>query len=384
MSRSSSGQTQTSAGRIAPTRSCSSDLWVKIADGHGHNKINAAFEGGVSGGGPQLMADTVTQLTGLSIDHYLYIDLAGFQKVVDTLGGVTLCIPRYQVNTPGTLYQHTASGGEQPIYYGEAGHVADPNSGLDVAPGCQRLGGYQALAYVRTRSLPCDTIPDFARIGRQQQFLRALINQMLQPAELARAPGLVEPILASMHRDSGFLPGDLVYLVGQLRGLTTGNVEFRSVPGHGGTVDGKSVVLMDSSAEQIFTAIRDGKPLGDVGTTLLDTPPSEANTTVAVIDDRSGGGAADVESVLSNAGFDVSPGIVQAPVPAGVKGPAIVYAPGKEAYAGVVSAYFPSLPLVVSKHLSGAPVAVVVNASYRSQPSGSPSPAPSGSSCPAA
>src|SRR5262249_58999357 len=110
------------------------DLWVRIADGHGHAKINSAFEGGVSGGGPQLMADTVSQLTGLRIDHYLYIDLAGFQNVVDTLGGVTLCIPDYQVNTPGILYQHTASGGEQPIYYGETGHVADPNTGLDVVP----------------------------------------------------------------------------------------------------------------------------------------------------------------------------------------------------------------------------------------------------------
>jgi LCP family protein required for cell wall assembly len=356
------------------------DLWVQIADGHGHDKINAAFEGGVNGGGPQLMADTVTELTGLPIDHYLYIDLAGFEKVVETLGGVTLCIPEQQVNTPGYVNQHTASGGEQPIYYGEAGHVVDPNTGLDVVPGCQQLDGYQALAYVRTRSLPCDTIPDFARIGRQQQFLRALLNQMLQPAELAKAPGLVEPILASMHRDSGFLPGDLIYLVGQLRGLSTGAVEFRSVPGHGGTVDGKSVVLMDRSATQIFDAIRDGKQLGTIGQTLLNTPPSEANTTVAVIDDASGGRAADVESVLSNAGFDVSPGVVAGPAPAGVKGPAIVYAPGKEAFANVVSSYFPTLPVVRSNHLTGSPVAVVVTSDYRPASSASPAPSP-GSAC---
>jgi LCP family protein required for cell wall assembly len=356
------------------------DLWVQIADGHGHDKINAAFEGGVNGGGPQLMADTVTELTGLPIDHYLYIDLAGFEKVVETLGGVTLCIPEKQVNTPGILYQHTASGGEQPIEYSEVGHVADPNTGLDVVPGCQRLDGFQALAYVRTRSLPCDTIPDFARISRQQQFLRALLNQMLQPAEVAKAPGLVEPILASMHRDGGFLPGDLVYLVGQLRGLSTGAVEFRAVPGTGGTRDGKSVVLMDRAATQIFDAIRDGKQLGTIGTTLLNTPPSEANTTVAVIDDGAGGRAGDVEAILSNAGFDISPGIVTGPAPAGVQGSAIVYAPGKKAFADVVSSYFPTLPVVQSKHLTGSPVAVVVRSDYR--PASSASPAPTaGSSC---
>ncbi len=360
------------------------DLWVRVADGHGQDKINAAFEGGVNGGGPQLMADTVTNLTGLSIDHYLYIDLAGFENVVETLGGVTLCIPEYQVNTPGVLYQHTGSGGMQPIEYDEIGHVADPNTGLDVTPGCHRLDGYQALAYVRTRSLPCDSIPDFARIGRQQQFLRALINQMLRPTEIAKAPTLVQPILSSMHRDSGFLPGDLVYLVGQLRGLTTGAVEFRAVPGSGGTRDGKSVVLMDASAEQIFAAIRDGKQLGDIGTSLLNTPPSEANTTVAVIDDGAGSRADEVETLLSNAGFDVSPGVVDGPPLAGVQGPAVVYAPGKDAYAQVVHAYLPDMPMVQSQHLTGAPVGVVVTPSYRPEPSGGPSAAPSASACPAA
>jgi LCP family protein required for cell wall assembly len=357
------------------------DLWVQIADGHGQDKINAAFGGGLTGGGPQLMADTITRLTGLRIDHYLYIDLAGFEQVVETLGGVTLCIPSNEVNTPGILYQHMEGGGEQPIQYTEVGHVADPNTGLDVVPGCQRLNGYQALAYVRTRSLPCDTIPDFSRISRQQQFLRALINQMLRPTELAKAPGLIDPILASMHRDSGFLPGDLVYLVGQLRGLSTGDVEFRAVPGMGGTRDGKSVVLMDPAAEQIFAAIRDGKQLGDIGTTLLGTPPSEANTTVSVIDDGAAEKAGEVETLLSNAGFDVSPGIVEGSAPAGVKGSAIVFQPGKDAYAGVVHSYFPNLRVVGSANLKGAPVAVVVTASYRAAHETGPPPA---SSCPAA
>jgi anionic cell wall polymer biosynthesis LytR-Cps2A-Psr (LCP) family protein len=359
------------------------DLWVHVADGHGYDKINAAFEGGVEGGGPQLMADTVTNLTGLPIDHYLYVDLNGFEQIVDRLGGVDLNIPSYDVNTPGWLDQHTASGGEQPVYYSQVGHVADPNTGLDVLPGLQRLDGYQALAYVRTRSLPCDSIPDFSRIGRQQQFLRALLNQMLRPAELAKAPSLVGPILASMHRDSGFLPGDLIYLVGQLRGLTTGAVEFRSVPGIAGTRGSKSVVLMDPAAEQIFSAIRDGKQLGDIGTRLISTAPSEANTTVAVIDAGSDGGADDVETLLANGGFDISPGIVNSAPPPGVKGSAIVYAPGQEAYASVVSGYFPGLPVVVSAHLTGARVAIVVTNEYRQGPSASPSPSGSTSPCPA-
>ena len=71
--------------------------------GHGWDKINAAFEGGLDGGGPLLMAKTVQKLTGLLIDHTLYVDLAGFQGLVETLGGVDMCISSENVNTPGSV-----------------------------------------------------------------------------------------------------------------------------------------------------------------------------------------------------------------------------------------------------------------------------------------
>ena len=138
------------------------DLAVQIP-GHGEDKINASFEGGVEGGGPALVAATVHKLTGLKINHALYVDLAGFQGIVDTLKGVEMCIPAENVNTPD-------------------GRIVDELTALDVKPGCQRLPGDQALAYVRTRHLRCDAAaPDFYRIARQQQFLRAVINKLLQP-----------------------------------------------------------------------------------------------------------------------------------------------------------------------------------------------------------
>ena len=145
------------------------DLWVDIP-GHGSDKINAAFEGGLEGGGPQLMANTVANLTGLPIDHYLYVDLAGFQNVVDTLGGVDLCIPPYDVNTPGWLSQHTGLGRRREDLLRRAGPRGRPEHRVGRPPGVSAPRRVQALAYVRTRSLPCDAIPDFSRIGRQQQF----------------------------------------------------------------------------------------------------------------------------------------------------------------------------------------------------------------------
>ena len=340
------------------------DLWVQIP-GRGFDRINTAFEGGVTGGGPQLMAQTVSDLTRLPIDHTLYVDLDGFRNIVDTLGGVDMCIPAYNVNTPGWLTGTDANGDPTRVYVGDIGHIADPNSGLNIEPGCQRLDGTQALAYVRSRHLPCDHVPDFSRIGRQQQFLRAVVNQMLRPSVVVRAPALVSPVLQSLRRDEGLLPSDLVYLVGQLRGLSTGAVEFRAVPGVAGWEGTRSVVKVDPSASRIFAAIREGTPLGSAGTQLISTPPSEANTTVAVVDASSQGKASRVEGILADAGFDVSPGIwPEGKAPADVQGPAIVFRPGADVYAQVVSAYFPGLRVIESEHLRCAHVAIVVTASY--------------------
>src|SRR3954451_13352338 len=365
------------------------DLWVKIP-GHGCDKINSAFEGGVEGGGPELMANTIFALTRIPIDHYLYVDLNGFQHAVDTLGGVDMCIPSYYVDTPGDLEAVDPSGNIVYIHYADAGHVADPYTGLDVLPGCQHLGGTQALAYVRSRhNLPCSPIPDFARITRQQQFMRALINQMLKPADVARAPGLVGPVLSSLHRDSGFSPADLVYLVGQMRGISTGAVQFRSVSGTNATIYPNgidtAIVRLDPADEKLFAAIRNGTPLPDIGTTLPVTPMTPANISVEVIDAGNSSAAADVENTLSEGGFDVGPGVVQANMPKRVTKAAVVYAPNRLSEAQVVQSYFPGLPLIEVKKLD-VPVSVVVPRGYQpaspTPSGGQSSPPPTGTQCP--
>jgi LCP family protein required for cell wall assembly len=321
------------------------DLWVQIP-GRGWGKINTSFEGGVGGGGPLRVAHTIHRLTGLKVNHFLYVDLLGFQQVVDTLGGVEMCIPF---------------------------DVQDPLAGLDLSAGCQSLDGRQALAYVRTRHLPCDAAaPDLRRIARQQQFLRAVINQLLEPRELVRAPGLVGPVLRNLKRDPQLAVADLAYLVGRLRGISTGAVEFRAVPAvpdsvlTTGPTGEISILRPTPSAEGIFEALRSGARLPEAGTELVNTPTSPANIVAAVLDDASGAGATRVEDVLSTSGFDVAPGVVpfeEAGVR--VRGPAIVYGPGHLEQAQVVAQFLPGMGLRQTSVPRGWDVAVVVTSGYR-------------------
>ena len=325
------------------------DLWVDIP-GRGFDKINAAFSAGLEGGGAQLVAKTVEELSGLKINHVLYVDLAGFQGIVQALGGVTMCIP-------------TA--------------MTDPLTGLDVQAGCQTLDGFQALAYVRTRHQPCDLVPDFARISRQQQFLRAVLNRLLSPSEIAKAPSLIRPVARNLVTTKGFDLADVIYLVKQLEGISTGAVEFRAVPAVGGMEGSLSVLHPDPVADQIFARIREGKPLGNLGVDLQSTAPSEANIIVPVVDHGSDGTADEVEQILSDAGFDISPGVIDyATYGSDVKGSVIAYKSGHQSDAEVVQKYFPNLQLleVPDGALRGSPVAVFISANFHLQPVGSGTP----------
>jgi hypothetical protein len=125
-----------------------------------------------------------------------------------------------------------------------------------------------------------------------------------------------------------------------------------------------AILRVDASAERVFAAIRDGEPLGEIGRDTVYTPPSEANVPVLVVDHASGGAVTGVQQVLSQAGFDISPGLeTYERYAKRVSGSVIAHAPHADAEAQVVKKYFPTLEM---KQVKGLPddVAVFVDGSY--------------------
>jgi LCP family protein required for cell wall assembly len=313
------------------------DLWVDIP-GQGFGKINSAFEGG-----PNLVVQTVEGLTGIDINHYVGVSLAGFESTVDALGGVRICVDRPMFDQYANLNLESA--------------------------GCYHMNGVEALAFVRARHVQGDCIPDFSRIARQQQFLRAVIGKLLSPSVLLRLPSLISSTVHNFTVDAGLELPDLISLTNELKGVGTGAVDFRAVPGLPGTeVDANgvqySVVHMDPSASRLFTRIQEGRPLGTIGKTLERTPISPANVKVRVLNDLSRGKAGRIMSFLEDAGFATLG--VSDRIPEGVEGPVVLYRPGAEEQAQAVQRFLPSLPLEEAPEgvLSAADVAVLITSDY--------------------
>ena len=136
-------------------------------------KINAAFgygsqNGGGREGGFELLATTVSQVTGLHFNAGAIVNFNGFEAVVTALGGVNMCI-----DETVTSFDHDVNGNE-----------LRPGVPAAVYPkGCQRLKPWQALDFVRQRH---SDNGDYDRQRHQQQFLKAV-------AKAATSQGLTNP-----------------------------------------------------------------------------------------------------------------------------------------------------------------------------------------------
>jgi LCP family protein required for cell wall assembly len=335
------------------------DLWVNIP-GHGWGKINSAFEGGLNGGGPDLVARTVRRITGMQMNHMLYVNLAGFQHVVDAIGGVPMCVDR-------------------PMY--------DQLAGLNIPKaGCYDFDGRTALSYVRARHLPGDCIPDFARIGRQQQFLRAVLNKILSPGQLWHLTSSIPAIAENLWVDKGLKdPIELKYLAEQLQGVNTGAADFRVVPTvpasvYPGGVFTSIVRMVQPEADELFRGIRDGRPLGSLGKEQQDTAPSPANIKVAVFSDGNPTAAQQVFDTMKESGFDISPGLFPDTTRLGqaVKGSALLYRPVDAKMADVAQGFVPNLPERAAERgtLRGYDLALVIGAGFSPEKPGGATGAP--------
>ena len=334
------------------------DAYVTIP-AHGKNpehqgKLNTAF----SSGGPALTIQTIERLTNVRIDHYVEVNFGGFQRLVDAVDGVDVCLTK---------------------------PAKEPLSGINLPAGRSRIKGAQALAFVRQRhGLPRG---DLDRIERQQQFLGALMRRatslgvLLNPVKLNR---FLDTATKSIQVDQDLGFDEMRKLALALRNLDPGRVAFVTAPiDRLAMRNRQSVVLLDEVAgPAMYQAIARDEPLAKPPAALpkrLTVAPRDIRVTVL---NGTGvrGQAATAADALRGVGFRVA-GTGNADGTA-FERTVVRYAPGDEAAAATLAASLhgaktelvrgggPTLTVVVGRDYK-EPVAVRVEAS------GTPAPRPS-------
>ncbi len=191
--------------------------------GHGIGKINATTNRDVyTDGGVPLLEKTIQGLIpGITVDYYVRTNFAGFVRIIDAVGGVTIDV-------------------EERMLY----HTSDTT--IDLQPGPQHLNGTKALEYMRFRD---DGVGDFGswggeehgRVARQKKLLKAVIAQTTDLRNAWRLPGLVAAVGDAVTTN---LPTTQMVQLGlAFKDATEGDVTTVVFPGIPRWVDGVSYVV---------------------------------------------------------------------------------------------------------------------------------------------
>ena len=231
------------------------DLYVRIAKSDARNRINTAYRPNE----PQRLVDTIMTNFGIGVDHYVSVDFCAFKSIVDAVGGVKV-----------------------PFEYA----ARDRNTNFSVPkPGCIKLNGDKALAYVRSRKYYYrdpekgkwvqDPSSDWGRIARQQDFIRRVLRAALErgASNPAVANQLLGAALKNVITDDELSPLSLLQLARAMRNVQEENVDTYTVEGYGKVVGGQSViepVFKSDSMRQILAIFQGKASLAD-GATQTNT-----------------------------------------------------------------------------------------------------------------
>ena len=273
------------------------DMYVSIP-GNGKGKLNSAYgdgyeaadgdEAAKDAAGAQLLIQTISQLSGLEIDHFAEINLLGFINLSAIVGGVEVDIC-------------------------EA--TDDPVTGAHFDAGVQTLTGSQALLFVRQRH---GLSSDLDRVARQQVYIGGMLRNMLSANLLldpAKQAAIVKQVGSSVTLDQGL---DVFDLAGQMQAVQPGNITFQTIPGlTDGRVEGWGSVLQPPSADvlQGFFASLSATPSSTPSATPTqpDAAPvatiAPADVTVSVLNGSGVTGTAGTTAqALTAAGFAAASG----------------------------------------------------------------------------
>ena len=175
----------------------------------------------------------------MHVDGYLEIGFAGFAGVVDSLGGVDVCVPF---------------------------DMKDQDAAIDLKKGCQTLDGPTALGYVRARK--SDPRGDIGRAERQRQFLGALLKKAATPSTVLipwRYKSFADSAATGLEVGQTTSFTDAVRMLQALRGVDSGETLSLVVPIETAALQtpnaGVAVKWNTAQAKALFNALQQDQPL---------------------------------------------------------------------------------------------------------------------------
>lgn len=203
------------------------------------DKANSVFRYGIRDGGGVADGIALTKRvlhdrTGLTFDGAVAVEMAGLQRVVDAVGGVSMCVDQ---------------------------RVTSIHTGRVFEPGCRRFTGAEAMDFLRQRKGLRGGALDRDRHGRQ--FLRALAAEAMRGGVLANPVQLNDIVRAAGSALTVDIPGEAMDdLLRALPGISADDLTGVRVPvrpADGGPAVTSDLEMVEPLATELFAAMREDR-----------------------------------------------------------------------------------------------------------------------------
>jgi len=215
--------------------------------GYGFDKINSAA---ARKEGTALAMETVGDMLGIPIHHYVKVNFKGAEKIVDILGGVKVNVP------PNMDYEDPV----QDLY-------------IHLKPGLQVLNGKDAVKFARFRKGYADQ--DLGRIKAQQELIKAFIDKLTSPKVIPKALSIVDAMskCVKTNMDNATIAGYAV----NIKDIKMENIKFYTLPGDDEYKNKVSYFLCDEvKLKEMLEQIK--ADLGVATAQTNDITPSQAES----------------------------------------------------------------------------------------------------------
>jgi LCP family protein required for cell wall assembly len=200
---------------------------VYRGDGDERHRVNTAYQLGTD-----VLVRTVQRALGIPIHHYVEINFQGFKAIVDSVGGVSVCVDYAS---------------------------RDKHTGLFMRPGCSTLDGVEALAFARSRFFEqkidgdwqVDGSSDIGRTARQRLFVQALAKSaVLGVSDNPFSVGsVIEGALGAVVIDEQL---NLIEFGKKMRPAASGKIASFPLAVYGDTIGGNSVLQLGEDAAELL------------------------------------------------------------------------------------------------------------------------------------
>ncbi|WP_211718569.1 LCP family protein [Nocardiopsis sp. MG754419] len=191
-------------------------------------------------GGMDCQGNAVETITGIHLDHMVLVDFAGFEHIVDSIGGIEMCVP-------------------EPI--------DDPKAHIRLDAGEQRLDGEQALGLARSRDSAANG-SDLGRIENQQRMMGAILREVTSGDILSSPSNLVsflDSVTDSLVTDNGLTIDKMTELAVAMREVDLGRMTMLTAPVEDYQADNNKVQLREPDAQHLFTSVAAGELIEEEG-----------------------------------------------------------------------------------------------------------------------